>query len=107
MSEELEKLTDEIQAILTEQGESFVAEVTDEYKAFMKETGKLYAECLLASKTASTPEQRASAKEDMGYVVDAVASRVANTQLQFVGEGKQALTKILQTAGRVLVAALI
>ncbi len=100
MSEPWEGLADEIKDILVEGGEEFIGEKKAEYTVFAADVGKRLAMATIAIKTAATEVLREAAKEDLGYLRDALESRVANSGLDFQAGGERVIKKILRVAAR-------
>ncbi len=95
-----ETLADEIQTKIEEQGKEFVKEQGDIWKDFAKDLAQDYAKQVWAVKTSKNEAERELAKEAIKDLEAQLATRIALSQLEFINEGGEALTKILGVAMR-------
>lgn len=95
-----QQMAEEIQAEIEEQGKEFVKEQGDVWKDFAKDLAQDYAKQVWEVKTAKNEAERILAKEAIKDLEAQLATRLALSQLEFIGEGSQMLEKILSVAMR-------
>lgn len=95
-----QNMADEIQVEIEEQGKEFVKEQGDIWKDFAKELAQDYAKQVWAVKTSKDEAERELAKEALKDLEAQLATRIALSQLEFIDEGSEVLTRILGVAMR-------
>ena len=100
MSEELTRLANHLESVISESGKEFLSQVTDEWRDFAEDIAQEMAVQLWTVKSSQDAAEVTDAKENLELLQLTIQSRLAATQLQTLGQGAEMIQAVIRVVGK-------
>lgn len=95
MSEQLEQLANDLEELIKDQGKEFIEEQGDVWKDFAQDVAQMMATQIFVAKTSKDDSEVSDAEENIDLLKMSIELKLSETQLDFVGNGKDMLMKVI------------